>query len=108
MVAALDGQDGCPRPLEGFQDLGMLVSYSPLAPISSKLESKLKINHWRSSPGPPELAGFYVDSVWARTYGIWARTVFIYVYEAPGIQPSRLWQPGSMGLVSLSRALVPR
>ena len=31
MVAALDGQDGCPRPLEGFQDLGMLVSYSPLA-----------------------------------------------------------------------------
>ena len=71
-------------------------------------KTKLKINHWRSSPGPPELAGFYVDSVWARTYGIWARTVFIYVYEAPGIQPSRLWQPGSMGLVSLSRALVPR
>ena len=35
MVAALDGQDGCPRPLEGFQDLGMLVSYSPLAQISS-------------------------------------------------------------------------
>ena len=31
MVAALDGQDGCPRPLEGFQDLGMLVSYIPLA-----------------------------------------------------------------------------
>ena len=26
--------------------------------------TKLKINHWRSSPGPPELAGFYVDSVW--------------------------------------------
>ena len=75
----------------------LLVSYTPLARPSSAV-----------APGPPELAGFYVDSVWARTYGIWARTVFIYVYEAPGIQPSRLWQPGSMGLVSLSRALVPR
>ena len=29
-------------------------------------KTKLKINHWRSSPGPPELAGFYVDSVWAQ------------------------------------------
>ena len=29
--------------------------------LQSKI--KLKINHWRSSPGPPELAGFYVDSV---------------------------------------------
>ena len=27
-------------------------------------DEQLKINHWRSSPGPPELAGFYVDSVW--------------------------------------------
>jgi hypothetical protein len=27
-------------------------------------KTKLKINHWRSSPGPPELAGFYVDSVY--------------------------------------------
>jgi len=25
-------------------------------------KTKLKINHWRSSPGPPELAGFYVDA----------------------------------------------
>ena len=29
--------------------------------LQSKI--KLKINHWRSSPEPPELAGFYVDSV---------------------------------------------
>ena len=29
-------------------------------------KTKLKINHWRSSPGPPELAGFYINSVWAQ------------------------------------------
>ena len=29
--------------------------------LQSKI--RLKINHWRSSPEPPELAGFYVDSV---------------------------------------------
>ena len=29
--------------------------------LQSKI--KLKIHHWRSSPEPPELAGFYVDSV---------------------------------------------
>ena len=27
-----------------------------------QFKTKLKINHLRSSPGPPELAGFYVDS----------------------------------------------
>ena len=31
---------------------------------AGEFKTKLKINHWRSSPGPPELAGFYVDSVW--------------------------------------------
>ncbi len=56
-------------------------------------------------PTVPEVHAMNHIMIWAR---IWARTVFIYVYEAPGIQPSRLWQPGSMGLVSLSRALVPR
>ena len=54
--------------------LGMpLVSYRPLAEQSQfglrstkagEFKTRLKINHWRSSPGPPELAGFYVDSVW--------------------------------------------
>ena len=29
-----------------------------------QVKTKLKINHWRLSPEPPELAGFYVDSVW--------------------------------------------
>ena len=29
--------------------------------LQSKI--RLKINHWRLSPEPPELAGFYVDSV---------------------------------------------
>ena len=29
--------------------------------LQSKI--KLKINHWRSSPEPPELTGFNVDSV---------------------------------------------
>ena len=28
-------------------------------------KTKLKLNHLRLSPEPPELAGFYVDSVWA-------------------------------------------
>ncbi len=35
-------------------------------------KTKLKINHLRSSPEPPELAGFYVDSVcepWSRGPG---------------------------------------
>ena len=41
MVAALDGQDGCPRPLEGFQDLGMLVSYIPLAHYESGISRTL-------------------------------------------------------------------
>ena len=31
---------------------------------AGEFKTKLKINHLRSSPGPPELAGFYVDSVW--------------------------------------------
>ncbi len=26
-------------------------------------KTKLKINHWRLSPEPPELAGFHVDSL---------------------------------------------
>ena len=30
---------------------------------AGEFKTKLKINHWRSSPGPPELAGLYVDSV---------------------------------------------
>ena len=30
-------------------------------------KTKLKINHLRLSPEPPELAGFYVDSVLAQT-----------------------------------------
>ena len=29
---------------------------------AGEFKTKLKINHLRSSPGPPELAGFYVDS----------------------------------------------
>ena len=29
-------------------------------------KTKLKINHLRSSPGPPELAGLYVDSHFPR------------------------------------------
>ena len=48
------------------------VTTSDSAGTSTKageFKTKLKINHWRSSPGPagpgpPELAGFYVDSVW--------------------------------------------
>ena len=32
---------------------------------AGEFKTKLKINHWRSSPGPPELAGFYVDSHFA-------------------------------------------
>ena len=33
--------------------------------ITKAVESKtkLKINHWRLSPEPPELAGFHVDSL---------------------------------------------
>ena len=29
------------------------------------VKTRLKINHWRLSPEPPELAGFYVDSVFS-------------------------------------------
>ena len=35
---------------------------------AGEFKTKLKINHLRSSPGPPELAGFYVDSVIAQTH----------------------------------------
>ena len=32
-------------------------------------KTKLKINHWRLSPEPPELAGFHVDSLTRATTG---------------------------------------
>ena len=45
--------------------LGLLLGDRRRAVLLAVLElfsDKLKINHLRSSPGPPELAGFYVDS----------------------------------------------
>ena len=59
---------------------GILVSYAAscahaygTSTKAGEFKTKLKINHWRSSPGPPELAGFYVDSVWDRTRGFLRR-----------------------------------
>ena len=67
----------------------LLVSYRTLANGGTQLgtpallrakagefKTNLKINHWRSSPGPPELAGSYVDSVWARGGGSACRAFF--------------------------------
>ena len=45
------------RRIFGFASMSIT-----LAPASSSAAS-LKINHLRSSPEPPELAGFYVNSV---------------------------------------------
>ena len=64
--------------------------------LQSKI--RLKINHWRLSPEPPELAGFYVDSVGsgseaART--TWKRgDTFSEIKRALLTVVSDRWQPG--------------
>ena len=47
----------CYRPLASTTWVGTMKSTK-----AGESKTKLKINHWRSSPGPPELAGFYVDA----------------------------------------------
>ena len=53
--------------LESKRRRGGAVWSSLTSTKAGEFKTKLKINHWRSSPGPPELAGFYVDSVWLRS-----------------------------------------
>ena len=64
---------------------------------AGEFKTKLKINHLRSSPGPPELAGFYVDShfgvrVWVSSgREFWAGRQ----RQAPGLDKGRFHIGGS-------------
>ena len=58
---------GIPSVLQAASADSQLGFWSSLKSTKAgEFKTKLKINHWRSSPGPPELAGFYINSVWAQ------------------------------------------